>query len=128
VNNKTQGGKMKSSILALIVFLTGAFAQAAETSRLVFHCDQKHGPYYAGVYYTGESFYICFYRATETVRDEVSDTACRNPIWSEDWWHKDDMIKIDFHRGWMFEGDEKGGVLWSRRTTFLCETPRSTTN
>ncbi len=112
---------MKSSILALMIFF-GAFAQAAEVSRLVIKCDQKHGHHHADIYWTGEKFYLCISRMTNAgVRDEAAAVACRHPIWSEDWETKDDMIRIDFHRGWMYEGDEKGGVLTGRRTSFICE-------
>jgi hypothetical protein len=124
-----KGGKMKSSILALVVLLSGVFAQAAEDSRLIFRCDQKHGHHYANIYYTGEKFFICFFRAmAEEPMTEETIATCRHQVWSEGWDRKEDSIRIDFHRGWLFEGDEKGGVLWNRRTTFLCERPVESTN
>lgn len=115
---------MKSSILALLVFLTGALAQAnSEMPRKIYDCDQKHGRHHATIYQVERRFFICFSRGhgpTVAPTDELT-ILCRDKVWSEDWDHKDDMIMIDFQRGWMFEGDRKGGVLWNDRTSFMCD-------
>jgi hypothetical protein len=112
---------MKSSMLAILICLTGAFAQA--NIRTVYDCDQKHGDKEAKIYQDNDKYFICFERYIPTSSNESAPvpTYCNDKIWSTDVDHKDDMIRIDFMRGWMFEGDRRSGILWNDRTTYICE-------
>lgn len=111
---------MKATFVALALVLSGAFAQATS---LVYRCDQKHGDWYAGIYWVDQKFVACFYQVTaaRTDADAPSDLRCSRAVWSEDWDRKGEMLTIDFQRGWMFEGNHKGGVLSSSRTSFICD-------
>jgi hypothetical protein len=113
---------MKTSILALFIFLTGAFAQAQSIDR-IYRCEQKHGHHRADIFHEDHKFFVCFYRDMLAANDADPDhiMKCRSIVWSERVDHKDDMIMIDFQRGWMFEGDRKGGVLWNDRTSYMCD-------
>jgi hypothetical protein len=110
---------MKSSILALFIFMTGAFAQANTADR-IYTCEQKHGHHRADIFHIDHKFFICFYKTMPTVTDTDMDH-CKKIVWSEDVSIKDDMLEIDFQQGWMFEGDRKGGTLWNDRTTYMCD-------
>ena len=109
---------MKATLAALVLILSGAFAQATS---LVYRCDQKHGDWYANIYWANQRFVACFYQVSVVPMDDVADLRCSRAVWSEDWDRKGDMLTIDFERGWMFEGNKKGGVLEHERTTFICD-------
>jgi len=113
---------MKTSILALFIFVTGAFAQAATVDR-IYRCEQKHGVHRADIFREDHKFFICFYRGMLVPSDTDPSLImkCDSIVWSDDASYKNDMLTIDFQRGWMFEGDRKGGVLWNERTSFMCD-------
>jgi len=124
MNNNNQGGLMKSSMLAILICLTGAFAQANERPKLAYECDQKHGRRDVKIYKYDHKFFLCFDRRggpdLSVLNENDNDRGCDRKIWSTDIDWKDHMLMIDFRGDWMFEGDRKSGVLWNDDDSYIC--------
>ncbi|MGZ5280119.1 MAG: hypothetical protein ACXWC9_09265 [Pseudobdellovibrionaceae bacterium] len=117
---------MKSSMLAILICLTGAFAHANEKPRLAYECDEKHGRDEIKMYQDDGRFFLCLDRRgpdLSALNENDNDRKCDRKVWSTDTDWKDHMLTIDFRGDWMFEGDRKSGVLWNHEDSFICRRP-----
>jgi hypothetical protein len=109
---------MKTSILGILLVLTSAVSWADTNTTAepgqpmhIFHCDNKKNDWTSEIYSQENYFYICM----------GNDPSCMHKIYSEGWNLTDEVLKIDFHDGWMFDGTTHSGILSRGYSEYLCE-------